>query len=48
MHGAWETFTGHHAPLKANPNIDFEDNLLLNLVRIFNLVENATHVHMYI
>jgi chitinase len=36
MHGAWETFTGHHAPLKANPNIDFEDNLLLNLRHAVN------------
>jgi len=36
MHGAWETYTGHHAPLKANPNIDFGDNLQLNLNHSIN------------
>jgi len=36
MHGAWETFTGHHAPLNANPNLDLDDNLLLNVRHAVN------------
>lgn len=31
FHGAWETFTGHNAPLRANPYIDFNDSAKLNL-----------------
>lgn len=30
LHGAWESFTGLHAPLFANPNYDLGENLWLN------------------
>ena len=34
FHGTWEAFTGHNAPLFANPNIESGDQLNLNVVSI--------------
>lgn len=36
FHGAWETFTGHHAPLFPNPELDYGNNILLNLNHSIN------------
>lgn len=37
-HGAWETFTGHNAPLYANPSIDTGDYLYFNIVRLLKML----------
>jgi len=31
MHGAWDPYTGHHAPLYRSPEFDLEDDALLNV-----------------
>ena len=45
IHGTFETYTGHNAPLFANPNIESGDRLQLNVVSIHHNQNTRTGIY---